>query len=147
MRQTFFDNTVSFVVNLTCEVSDLKPVYTDKTVFELIYVLRSAPLQFTMPTYTWQPANCKKNLEFKLENQSPGAASSTSFPNFFKFDLATKKVSLNGDSSSFTESDKEFIFRFSATTSDGATQNKDYSFTIKTLFKNTPPSFTEALTS
>lgn len=68
MRQTFFDKTVSFVVRLSCEISDLKPVYTNKVLFELIYVLRSAPMEFTMPAYTWLPANCKKNLEYRLEN-------------------------------------------------------------------------------
>jgi hypothetical protein len=54
-------------------------------------------------------------------------------------------VTLNGDAESFNESDKEFTFRFVATTTDGSVTNKDYVFKIKTLFKNTAPSFKDEL--
>ena len=121
------------------------PVYSASTVFDMVYALRTVPIQITMPTYTWQPTSCKKNIEYKLENQTTGAASETSYPKFFKFDMASKKVTLNGDAQSFNESDKEFTFRFIATTTDGTATNKDYVFKIKTLFKNTAPSFKEAL--
>ena len=111
----------------------------------MIYALRTVPVQFTMPSYTWQPSKCKKTIEYKLENQTSGAASLSTYPSFFKFELASKKVTLNGDIQSFSESDKEFTFRFVATTSDGSVQNKDYVFKIKTLFKNSAPNFKEAL--
>jgi hypothetical protein len=51
-----------------------------------------------MPSYTWQPSKCKKTIEFKLENQTSGAASLSTYPSFFKFDLTSKKVTLSGDS-------------------------------------------------
>jgi hypothetical protein len=73
------------------------PVYSASTVFDMVYALRTVPIQITMPTYTWQPTSCKKNIEYKLENQTTGAASETSYPKFFKFDMASKKVTLNGD--------------------------------------------------
>ena len=111
----------------------------------MIYALRTVPVQFTMPNYTWQPSKCKKTIEYKLENQTAGAASLSTYPSFFKFDLASKKVTLNGDIQSFSESDKEFTFRFVATTTDGSVQNKDYVFKIKTLFKNSAPNFKEAI--
>jgi hypothetical protein len=97
MRQGFVDNTVSFKVTLSCEISDFLPVYSSKTVFNMIYALRTVPVQFTMPSYTWQPSKCKKTIEYKLENQTSGAASLSTYPSFFKFDLASKKVTLNGD--------------------------------------------------
>ena len=59
--------------------------------------------------------------------------------------MATKKVTLNGDAQSYSESDKEFIFRFIAAATDGSVKNDEYIFKIKTLFKNTAPSFKEAL--
>jgi hypothetical protein len=121
------------------------PVYSSQTVFNMIYALRTVPVQFSMPNYTWRPSNCKKTIEYKLENQTAGAASLSIYPSFFKFDLVSKKVTMSGDTQSFGESDKEFTFRFFAATSDGSAQNKDYVFKIKTLFKNTAPNFKEAL--
>ena len=54
-------------------------------------------MQITMPTYKWQPTLCEKTIEYKLVNQTPGAASEIMYPKFFKFDMASKKVTLNGD--------------------------------------------------
>ena len=69
-------------------------------------------MQFSMPNYTWRPSNCKKTIEYKLENQTAGAASLSNYPSFFKFDLVSKKVTMSGNTQSFGESDKEFTFRF-----------------------------------
>jgi hypothetical protein len=121
------------------------PVYSSHTVFNMIYALRTVPVQFTMPNYTWKPSECKKTIEYKLENQTTGAASLSTYPSFFKFDATSKKVTLSGDTQSFIESDKEFTFIFVASTTDGSVQNKDYLFKIKTLFKNSAPNFKEAL--
>lgn len=85
-----------------------------------------------MPKYSWQPALCQKKLNFKLEN-----VSGASYPKFLRFDIDTLKVTLNGDS--FDESGKDFRFRLVATTTDEAAKNTDYSFLVKTLFKNTAP--------
>jgi hypothetical protein len=111
----------------------------------MVYALRTVPLHITMPTYTWQPTSCTKTIEYKLENKTTGAASEITYPKFFKFDMASKKVTLYGDAESFNERDKEFTFRFVATTTDGSATNKDYVFKIKTLFKNTAPTFKEVL--
>ena len=73
------------------------PVYSSQTVFNMIYALRTVPVQFTMPNYTWQPSKCKKTIEYKLENQTAGAASLSTYPSFFKFDVTSKKVTLSGD--------------------------------------------------
>ena len=96
-RLGFSDSTVSFQVSFGCTISDLNPVYSASTVFNIVYALRTVPVQITMPNYTWQPTSCKKTIEYKLVNQTPGAASETTYPNFFKFDMASKKVTLNGD--------------------------------------------------
>ena len=68
-----------------------------------------------------------------------------SFPNFLKFDLKTKKVTLSG--SNFKESDKDYSFRLIAATSDGEFINDDYKLTVKTLFKNSAPAFIETIIS
>jgi len=81
----------------------------------MIYALRTVPVQFTMPSYTYQPRICNKTVEYRLENKTSGAASTSTYPSFFKFDMASKKVTLSGDTQSFNESDKEFTFRFVAT--------------------------------
>ena len=108
---------MSFKVSFSCEISDFKPIYSKQTVFEMVYVLRNLPVEIPLPSYTWLPSLCKKKIEYRLENQSIGALSTLSYPNFFKLDLANKKVTLKGES--FAESDKEFTFRFVATTTDG----------------------------
>ena len=105
----------------------------------MVYVLRNLVVEIPLPSYTWLPSLCKKKIEYRLENQSIGTLSTLSYPNFFKLDLVTKKVTLKGES--FAESDREFKFRLVATTTDGSVQNNDYVFKIKTLFKNSAPSF------
>ena len=107
----FQDKSVVFSVAFSCDITGLAPVKTEATISELVYVLRSASFSFDMPKYAWQPAACRKDLEFKLENLG-----GPTFPKFMRFDAQTLKVTLNGDS--FEESGKEFRFRLVATTSD-----------------------------
>jgi hypothetical protein len=54
-RQGFVDSTVSFQINITCEINNFMPVYSTSTVQNMVYALRTVPVQITMPNYTWQP--------------------------------------------------------------------------------------------
>lgn len=81
---------------------------------------------------------CQKELNFKLE-----PVGGDSYPKFLRFDIDNLKVTLNGDS--FDESGRDFRFRLEAKTTDEKAINTDYSFVIKTLFKNSPPNLKGAL--
>ena len=45
-----FDITILPVV---CRITNLEPVFTDKTIFNLVYPIRSAPVTIAMPEFTW----------------------------------------------------------------------------------------------
>ena len=47
------DTTVEFTIEVVCRITNLKPVFTDKTIYNLVYPIRSAPVTIAMPEYTW----------------------------------------------------------------------------------------------
>ena len=62
-------------------------------------------------------------------------------PGIMTFDKDKREAQLYGSKEHYEERDKVFNFNLVVSTEDGLVTNKDYSFTVKTLFKNTPPSF------
>lgn len=126
---------MEFTLKVVCRITNLKPVFTDKTVYDLVYPIRSAPFTIAMPEYTWQPPECQQKLVYKL--QTVGAV----MPGIMTFDKGKREAHLSGSKEHYEERDKVFNFNLVVTTEDGLATNKDYSFAVMTLFKNSPPSF------
>ena len=123
-----------------CEISMSADVISPKTIpSSLVYVLRSAPVVFDLPIFSWSSSNCMQTLSITLENVSAGASSPTTYPKFLKYDATKNKITLNGDS--FSEANKDFKFRVVATTADGRVKNSRFTFVVSTLFLNSAPTF------
>jgi len=59
-RFNLVDKSVSFSVTFKCEISKISDVISSKTIpTSTIYVLRSAPVVYELPTFSWSPSNCK----------------------------------------------------------------------------------------
>ena len=75
-----------------------------------------------------------------IENKPDGK-----FPPFFKVNLESMVVSLTGGRDHYEFANQEFRFRLIAETTDSQNVNSDYSFLIKTTFKNSAPRFVDPL--
>jgi len=57
------------------------------------YLIRNGATQFNLPTYTWKPKTCLKEVKYKLIMDGKP---DTKFPPFFKVNLDSLVVNLNG---------------------------------------------------
>ena len=96
---------MQFTLTVICRIDNLTPKYTASTVFEIVYAIRSPPVLFSLPEYTWKPAGCKQNLIYTLVNTSNGKTSTTSFPKILSYDKNAKTIQLAGGRDEFGERD------------------------------------------
>jgi hypothetical protein len=71
----------------------------------------------------------------------PESSATGNFPPFFKANMETGTVTLNGNKDHYKFSGMEFQFRLIAELIDGSLKNDDYTFVIRTTFKNSAPRF------
>jgi hypothetical protein len=127
---------------IPCVVTDFAPVYTDETVFELKYLIRGGEVTFMLPHYKWTPQTCKKQMTTRLVFESSLGGV---YPPFIRANTDMGTVTLNGNRDHYEYADQDFQFRLIAELTNDPWKNGEYTFVIRTSFKNSAPRFTEEL--
>ncbi len=99
-----------------------------------------------MPEYTWEPKECVKQLNYKLNNVTPGADPNV-LPSFLSFDDKQRQVTLKGNESNKIYKGQDLFFQLVVSEKESNLINKSFDFKIKTSFKNSAPTFKVPLSS